>query len=110
MGGCFDVAMPWTQESDPYSAEIRAELGRALRELRQLQGLSQKGLEDRSGLDQTIISRLERGRDVKLRLTRLLILLRALGVARIELESRHEGASIAAFMRRHERGRPTDAP
>jgi transcriptional regulator with XRE-family HTH domain len=97
--------MPWPGSSpaEPLD-EVRVELGRALRELRREQGLSQQALEDLCGLDQSIISRLEAGHEVKVRLARFLNLLGALGVDHIALRSKYEGATIAAFMDRHTRG------
>lgn len=80
--------------------EIRLELGQAIRGLRLYHGLTQRELEDLSGLDQTIISRIELGRHVHVRVSRLLALLGAMGVARITVRSRHEGATVAAFMSR----------
>jgi transcriptional regulator with XRE-family HTH domain len=80
--------------------DIRLELGQAIRGLRLYHGLTQQQLEEISGLDQTVISRLERGRRVHVRMSRLLALLGAMGVCRITFRSRHEGASVAAFMSR----------
>jgi transcriptional regulator with XRE-family HTH domain len=68
--------------------------------MRRDQGLTQQQLEDRCGLDQSIISRLERGRDIKLRTARLFSLLNALGVDRIVLRSRFDDQTMAGFMRR----------
>jgi transcriptional regulator with XRE-family HTH domain len=99
--------MPWASPSEPDDlADVRLVLGRAIRDLRSHHGLTQVALEERSGLDQTVISRLETGRDVKLRLTRLLVLFRVLGVDRIALQSRYEGATIAGFMSRRTRNHP----
>jgi len=94
--------MPWSTESDGLRGdEVRLELGQAIRGLRRYHGLTQHQLEALSGLDQTIISRLENGHDVHVRLSRLLGLLRALEVVRITLSSRREGATIQAFMARN---------
>jgi transcriptional regulator with XRE-family HTH domain len=65
--------------------------------------MTQVGLEWRSGLDQTTISRLECGVDLKVRMGRLLTLLRALGVTGIRLDSDREIVGIAGFMARHAR-------
>lgn len=93
--------MPWPTESEGKRGdEVRLELGQAIRGLRLYHGLTQQELERLSGLDQTIISRLENGHDVHVRLSRLLGLLRALEVVRITLSSRREGATIQAFMAR----------
>ena len=80
---------------------IRFELGREIRRLRLEQGLTQLALEWRSGLDQTTISRLECGIDLKVRMSRLLILLRALGVTAITLHSDREIVGVAGLMARH---------
>jgi DNA-binding XRE family transcriptional regulator len=47
------------------------ELGRWLRELRRDAGMTQYHVEVRSGVDQTVISKLENGRQMSLRLHRL---------------------------------------
>ena len=80
---------------------IRFELGQEIRRLRLEQGLTRVGLEWRSGLDQTTISRLECGIDLKVRMSRLLILLRALGVTKIRLQSDREIVGVAGFMARY---------
>jgi transcriptional regulator with XRE-family HTH domain len=85
-------------DNDPGDARIA--LGRGIRALRLYHGWSQQMLEDRSGLDQTIISRLETGRPVPVRLSRVLAMLDAMGVDRIILKTRLEGPSIHAFMTR----------
>ncbi|MEZ0241059.1 MAG: helix-turn-helix domain-containing protein [Chloroflexota bacterium] len=84
-------------ERDP----IRVGLGRELRKLRLDKGLTQVALEWRSGLDQSTISRLECGIDLKVRMSRLLTLLRALGVTAIRLETDREIVGIVAFLARY---------
>lgn len=79
---------------------IRVELGQALLGLRRYHALTQRELERLSGVDQTIISRLERGRHVHIRVARILALLAAMHVDRITFSSSREGASVAAFMSR----------
>ncbi|MBF8290710.1 MAG: Helix-turn-helix domain [Chloroflexi bacterium] len=63
-------------------------LGQLLRTARRTRGLSQLALEDWSGVDQTVISRLELGRPIGLRLKTLLRLFDALGI--IGLEPRYK--------------------
>ena len=66
---------------DGQSANVQrglALLGHACRQARRRTVLSQRALEDRSGVDQTVISRLENGRLVSLRLVRLAALIDAL--------------------------------
>lgn len=67
----------------------RRELGRALRELRDRAGLTQKELAERSGTDDTYISRVEHGR-IDVGWTTLLRLLRALDANPAELAAKIE--------------------
>jgi transcriptional regulator with XRE-family HTH domain len=85
---------PWPND------DVRRELGEAIRGLRRYHLLTQRDLEEVTGIDQTVISRLERGRHVHIRFYRLLSLLGAMGVVRISFRSRHPGASVAAWMSR----------
>jgi len=62
----------------------RQVLGDLLRRARQARGISQLVLEEWSGVDQTVISRLETGRAIGLRLKALLRLIDALGIDRLE--------------------------
>ncbi len=62
----------------------RQVLGDLLRRARQARGISQLVLEEWSGVDQTVISRLETGRAIGLRLKTLLRLIDALGIDRLE--------------------------
>jgi transcriptional regulator with XRE-family HTH domain len=64
--------------------EARRALGDLLRRARYARGLTQARLEEWSGVDQTVISRLELGRPIGLRLGTLLQLLDALGVVGLE--------------------------
>jgi hypothetical protein len=86
---------PWPNDN------VRRELGEAIRGLRRYHLLTQRDLEEATGIDQTVISRLERGRHIHIRFYRFLALLGAMGVDRISFRSRREGASVAAFMSRH---------
>jgi len=93
--------MPWAAlppVDDP--RDVRVAFGRGIRALRLYHGLSQMELEHLSGLDQSIISRLETGRPVSVRFSRVLGLLDALGVDRTVFKSRIEGATMLAFMTR----------
>lgn len=82
---------PWATTGTrgrPEPARIRAArvvFGAGILRARLFRGLTQLELEERSGLDQTVISRLERGRFVNVRLTRLLALLAALEVEDVML-------------------------
>jgi transcriptional regulator with XRE-family HTH domain len=90
--------MPWSRippADDP--TRVRQALGHGIRSIRLYRGWSQQQLENRSGLDQTIISRLETGRLVTVRLARVLLLIDAMGVDRIVLKSRDEGPTMQAF-------------
>jgi len=93
--------MPWAAfppDDDP--RDVRVAFGRGIRALRLYHGLSQMELDHLSGLDQSIISRLETGRPVSVRFSRVLGLLDALGVDRTVFKSRIEGATMLAFMTR----------
>lgn len=59
-------------------------LGELIRKSRRARGLTQTALEDWAGVDQTVISRLETGRPIGVRLTTLLRLFDALGIQRLE--------------------------
>src|SRR6266516_4713276 len=97
----FAQAVPWsTTLPDEPPGDLRVELGRAIRGLRRYHGLTQRELGERCGLDQSTISRLENGRVVSVRLSRVLDVLEVMGVERIGFRSRYEGATIAAFMAR----------
>ena len=66
--------------------DATALIGRAVLRLRLYRGLRQTDLERRSGIDQTTISRLERGRRRGLSVRRLGAILDALGVAEIDFK------------------------
>jgi hypothetical protein len=74
----LNVAMPYT-EVTPGIRERLELFGRALRAARHRVHLTQMALEERSGVDQTLISRLERGRAAHAALDRVLALQDALG-------------------------------
>ena len=61
-------------------------LGDLIRKARRARGLSQTKLEAWSGVDQTVISRLETGRPIGPRLRTLLRLFDALGISGLEPE------------------------
>jgi len=63
---------------------VLAELGRAYLRLRIFRGWSQLDVERRSGVDQTTISRFERGDEQGLSIHRLAAMLEAMGVAEID--------------------------
>jgi len=96
--------MPWaTRPSTEGAASARVAFGRGVRLLRLYHGWTQQVLETRSGLDQTVISRLETGAPIGMRFTRILDLLDAMGVDRIAFKTRWEGATVEAFMSRGRR-------
>jgi transcriptional regulator with XRE-family HTH domain len=66
-------------ELDDWYRDKLIEFGELLRSARQRVGLTQMALEERSGVDQTLISRLERGKAAGCSLHRLLALSDALG-------------------------------
>jgi transcriptional regulator with XRE-family HTH domain len=66
-------------------ARSRELLGQAILAARLAQGMSQRELGRRAWLHQTTISRVERGRDIALRLSSLMRILEALGVRHIAL-------------------------
>ena len=73
--------MPYLSASDdPYAQQLLKTFGHAVRAARHRAGLSQDGLEIRSGVDQTAISRLERGLAPALQLRRIVRIGDALGV------------------------------
>ncbi len=62
MWSCFHVGMPYLlPEADPRIVDAVSTLGRAVRLAWLDLGLSQEALEALAGVDQTAISRLERG-------------------------------------------------
>jgi transcriptional regulator with XRE-family HTH domain len=69
---------------DRHRSAARKVLGDLLRSARQARGISQSVLEEWSGVDQTVISRLENGRPIGVRLPTLLRLFDALGIERLE--------------------------
>ena len=71
-------SMPSWELDDWYRAKL-VEFGALLRAARQRVGMTQMALEERSGVDQTLISRVERGMAAGCSLHRLLALSDALG-------------------------------
>jgi len=69
---------------DRHKSEARRVLGDLLRRTRQHRGLRQERLGEWAGLHQSVISRLECGRPIGLRLSTLLRLFDALGIARLD--------------------------
>lgn len=70
--------MPYVDESEGIHRRLEC-FGLALREARHRVGLTQMALEERTGVDQTLISRLERGKIAHFPLHRVLALGEALG-------------------------------
>jgi transcriptional regulator with XRE-family HTH domain len=70
----------------PVTPAATALIGRAVLRMRLYRGWRQSDLELRSGVDQTTISRLERGRRRGLSILRLAAILDALGVAGVEFK------------------------
>jgi DNA-binding XRE family transcriptional regulator len=71
--------MAWLSPHDAYAADRLSAFGRIVRRARQCAGLSQQRLADLSGVSQTSISRLERGKAPHLALDRLLAMQVVLG-------------------------------
>jgi len=79
--------MPYTfRKHDRADDDALAGLGRAVALARSRRQMSQEGLEARSGIDQTTISRFERGQAPGLRLDRVAMILAGLGVDRLEID------------------------
>ncbi|HEX4897584.1 MAG TPA: helix-turn-helix transcriptional regulator [Candidatus Limnocylindrales bacterium] len=69
---------------DRHRSEARRVLGDVIRRTRQHRGITQERLGEWAGLHQSVISRLECGRPIGLRLVTLLRLFDALGVVRLD--------------------------
>jgi transcriptional regulator with XRE-family HTH domain len=83
--------MPYTfRPYDRAVIEALGALGRAVALARARQGMSQEGLEARSGIDQTTISRFEGGKAPGLRADRVAGLLVGLGVDHLDIELRRD--------------------
>jgi transcriptional regulator with XRE-family HTH domain len=82
------VAEEWAPTDPIRRRPALAKLGRAVLQLRLYLGWSQKDLEARSGVDQTTISRLERGKQRGLSIRRLAKILDALQVGEIVFDKR----------------------
>lgn len=97
---------------DQVGAPARKAFGRGLREAREGVGLSQRQLERRASLDQTVISRLERGHPVRIRISTLFRLLQGLGISHVVLlTANHAAAAYATHGHQPGRGdRPAPAP
>jgi hypothetical protein len=87
----FESSMPYTfRAHDRRVIGAQVALGRAIWRARASQLLSQEALEARSTIDQSTISRLERGQAPSLRLDRLAQVLAGLGVDRIVVVLRED--------------------
>jgi transcriptional regulator with XRE-family HTH domain len=82
------AAEEWAPTNPIPRRPAMAKLGRAVLRLRLYLGWSQKDLEARSGVDQTTISRLERGKQRGLSIRRLAKILDALQVGEIVFDKR----------------------
>ncbi|MBI2777021.1 MAG: helix-turn-helix transcriptional regulator [Chloroflexi bacterium] len=69
---------------DPRPSESRRVLGDLLRTARKRRGITQTRLEEWSGVDQTVISRIEAGKPIGLRIRTVLRLMDALGIIGLE--------------------------
>jgi transcriptional regulator with XRE-family HTH domain len=69
---------------DRHGSEARRVLGDLVRRTRQQRGLTQERLGEWAGLHQSVISRLECGRPIGLRLVTVLRLFDALGIVRLD--------------------------
>lgn len=94
--GIHQLAYRREKRDGPADDVVRIAMGVAIREARLSTFMTQRELERRSGVDQSVISRLESGRVIGLRWERLTAVLAALGVTRIEF--------------RQERPRPSGLP
>ena len=90
MDGPVDGDAWWARYDDPGAATSAAlvALGRALKSARRERGWSQRDLEIRAYVDQTVISRLENGIPVGLRLNTFVRLMGALDVEGVVLVRR----------------------
>jgi len=80
---------------DEWVSAARVAFGRGLKERREGIGLSQRQLERRSMVDQTVISKLECGRVVRIRLATLFRVLHGLGVDRVVFLTERQVAAYA---------------
>jgi transcriptional regulator with XRE-family HTH domain len=86
-----ESSMPYTfRPHDRRVIGAQVAVGRAIQRARVSQLLSQEALEARSSIDQSTISRLERGLAPGLRLDRLAQILAGLGIDRLDVVFREE--------------------
>jgi DNA-binding Xre family transcriptional regulator len=86
-----ESSMPYTfRPHDRRVIGAQVALGRAIQRARVSELLSQEGLEARSSIDQSTISRLERGQAPGLRLDRLAQILAGLAVDRVVIMLRED--------------------
>lgn len=81
IGPCFHGAM---YLGDPQPSQSRRVLGDLIRTARKRRGITQTRLEEWSGVDQTVISRIEAGKPIGLRVRTVLRLMDALGIVGLE--------------------------
>ena len=86
-----------TDLATPAPNPVELKLGRAILRLRLYLGWSQLVLEERSGVDQTVISRLEHGLQRGLSIRRLHAILRALQVGEIVMLPRPPAGEPTSF-------------
>jgi transcriptional regulator with XRE-family HTH domain len=96
-------------DADAVLDPIRTEFGRAIRQLRHERGWTQVRLALACGVDQSTISRLERGVEIHVRFSTVIAVLTALRAHHIVLDSDDE-AGIGGFMRRSDRERWRRSP
>ena len=78
--GCFDGAVPYLAvASTEWETQQLSWFGERVRQARHAAGLGQRAVAERSGVSQSTISRLERGKVAHLPLVRLLALAHASG-------------------------------
>lgn len=99
----------WTPRESPRTTTARAVLGLGIRRMRLYRGWTQEMLRDRSGVDQSIVSRLELGREVQMRLRRFLDLLGALDVGEVVLLPSTDDGPSSSVDELFERGRWSNA-
>jgi transcriptional regulator with XRE-family HTH domain len=109
-GDAFEPSAPGAfRREPPGTLAARAVLGLGLRRMRLYRGWTQETLQDRSGVDQSILSRLELGRVVQIRLRRLLDVLGTLDVGEVILVPANAPAPTSSVDELYERGRWVNA-
>jgi len=87
-------------DDDPF--DVRVAFGRGIRALRLYHVFTQQELGERSGLNQSTVSRLETGRPTPLRFASVFRVLDAMWVDRTVFKTRRRGSSYLAFLTRNE--------